>query len=88
MTGQVPILPFRSGQVTGLMFHLHSQCIGLSDNFIIILPIKCMVSFLISVLADVDLLKSVLNCLDLVVLSWKRDHPFNTKDGVIGWVVH
>ena len=37
-----------------------------------------------SVLADQDLLKSVLECLDLVVLLWKRDHPSNTEyDGLV-----
>ena len=41
-----------------------------------------MVSLLVSVLADEDLLKLVLECLDLVVSSWKRDRP-DTKDDVL-----
>ena len=39
-----------------------------------------MVSFLISVLADENLLKSVLECSDLLVSMWKRDHPSDTED--------
>ena len=42
-----------------------------------------MVSFLISVLADEDLLKLVLECLDRVVLTWKRDHPSNTEEDTL-----
>ena len=45
-----------------------------------------MVSFLISVLANEDLLKSVLECSDLVVLMWKRDHLSDTKDEVLVWL--
>ena len=51
-----------------------------SYNFNIIFIVKCMVSFLISVLADEDLLKSVLECLALLVSMWKRDHPCDTED--------
>ena len=49
-------------------------------NFNIIFIAECMVSFLISVLADEDLLKSVLECSDLLVSLWKRDHPSDTED--------
>ena len=42
-----------------------------------------MVSFLFSVLVDEDLLKSVLEYSNLVLSSWKRDHPSNTEDGVL-----
>ena len=55
----------------------------LSYNFIIIFSDECMVSFLISVLANEDLLKSVLECSDLVVSSWKRDHPSDTEDDAL-----
>ena len=41
-----------------------------------------MVSFLISVLANEDLLKSVLECLALMVSSWKKDHPSDTEDDI------
>ena len=63
-------------QFTQLMYWL-------GCNFTIIFAVKCMVSFLISVLADEDLLKSVLECSDLVVSSWKRDHPSDIKDDVL-----
>ena len=36
----------------------------------------------ISVLADEDLLKSVLECLALQVLYWKVDHPSDTEEDV------
>ena len=52
----------------------------LSDNFNIIFIVECMVSFLISVLADEDLLKSVLECSELLASSWKRYHPSDTED--------
>ena len=42
-----------------------------------------MVSFLISVLVDEDLLNLVLECSDLVVSLWKRDHPSDTEDDVL-----
>ena len=46
--------------------------------------VKCMVSCLVSVLADEDLLKSVLECSELLQL-WKRDHPSDTEDeGLVG----
>ena len=50
------------------------------DHFSITFAAKCMVSFLISVLADEDLLKSVLECSDLMVSGQKRDHPSDTED--------
>ena len=55
-------------------------------NFNINFTIKCMASFLISVLADEDLLKSVLECSDLVVSTWKRDHPSDTEDDALVWL--
>ena len=39
--------------------------------------------FLVSVLADGDLLKLVLECSDLVISSSKRDHPSDTEDKVL-----
>ena len=55
----------------------------LGYNFNINFTVKCMVSFLISVLANEDLLKLVLECSDLVVSMWKRDHPSDTEDKVL-----
>ena len=41
-----------------------------------------MLLFFVSVLADEDLLKSVLECLDLMVLRWKVYHPSDTKEDI------
>ena len=54
----------------------------LSDPFTTVFMDECMVSFLVSVLADEELLKSVLECLALMVSSWKKDHPFDTEDDI------
>ena len=40
-----------------------------------------MVAFLISVIADADLMKSVLETLRLLMLPYKVEHPSDTKDG-------
>ena len=83
MAGQVTYFAFQvwSGDWSGVPFTQSMYWLG--DNFTTIFAVECMVSFLASVLADEDLLKSVLECLDLVVSSWKRDHPSDTKDNVL-----
>ena len=55
----------------------------LSDNFTTAFMVECMVSFLISVLADEDLLKSLLECSELMISAWKRDHPSNAEDDTV-----
>ena len=82
-TGQIANFSFQvwSGDWSGVSFT--QSMYWLSDNFVITLAVKCKVLFLISVLANEDLLKSVLECLDLVVSSWKRDHPSDTEDDVL-----
>ena len=45
--------------------------------------VTCMVLCLISVLADKDLLKSVLECLALFPSLWMRDHPSDTEDEAV-----
>ena len=49
-------------------------------------PLYCqsVFLFLISVLADEDLLKSVLECSELVVSRWKVCHPSDTEDITVG----
>ena len=42
-----------------------------------------MVSFLISVMDDEDLLMSVLECLEVMILVWKRNHLSNTEDDTV-----
>ena len=83
--GQVSLLPFRSGWVIGWVIHLLSWCIGWVTTLPLILQ-SSMVSFLISVLANEDLLKLVLECLELMISAWKRDHPSDNEDDT-GWVV-
>ena len=43
---------------------------------------QCVFFFLISVLADEDLLKSVLECSELMVSRWKVDHPSDTEEDI------
>ena len=69
------------GDWLGVPFILSMYWSG--DHFTTNFAVKCIVSFFISVLADGDLLKSVLECSDLVVLTWKRDHPSDTEDNVL-----
>ena len=55
----------------------------LGDHFTINFAVECMVSFLISVLADEDLLKLVLECSELMISAWKKDHPSDTEDDTV-----
>ena len=41
-----------------------------------------MFLFLVSVLADEDLLKSVLECSEMMVLRWKVDHPSDIENNI------
>ena len=53
---------------------------GSHYNFDIIFMVAYMVSCLISVPADDDLLKYVLECSALLPSLWMRDHPSDTED--------
>ena len=54
-----------------------------SDNFTTVFIVECMVSFLVSVLANEDLLKSVLEYSELMISAWKKDHPSDTEDDTV-----
>ena len=43
---------------------------------------QCVFLFLVSFLANEDLLKSVLECSELIVLRWKVDHPSDTEEDI------
>ena len=84
VSGQVAYFAFQiwsGGNWSGVPFTQSMYWLG--DHFTTNFAVECMASFLISVLADEDLLKSVLECSDLVVSTWKRDHPSNTKGDVL-----
>ena len=83
VSGQVAYFAFQvwSGDCSGVPFTQSMYWSG--DNFLHYFYSQVYGLFIISVLVDEDLLKLVLECLDLVVLSWKRDHPSNTKDDVL-----
>ena len=72
VSGQVAYFGFQVGSGDWLGVPCTQLMYWLGDNFTINFTVKCMFSFLISVLADEDILKLVLECLDLMVSSWKR----------------
>ena len=79
-----------TGYVTCFAFQVWSsdwlQCppkqlhYGLHCSFDIILVVVYMVSCLISVLADDDLLKSIFECSAMLPSLWMRDRPSDTED--------
>ena len=70
-----------SGDWSGVLFIQSMYWSG--DDFTTNFAVECMVLFLVSILANEDLLKSVLECLELMILAWKRDHPSNTEDDTV-----
>ena len=81
--GQVALFAFQVWSGDWLSDPFTQSMYWSSDNFTTVFIVKCMVSFLVSVLADGDLLRLVLECLELMILAWKRDHPSNTKDDTV-----
>ena len=83
LSGRISYFAFQlwSGDWTGVPFTQLMYWSG--DHFTTNFTVECMVLFFISVLFDEDPLKSVLDCSDLVVSTWKRDHPSDTEDDVL-----
>ena len=86
LIGQVVLFAFQvwSGDQSGDPFKQSMYWSG--DHFTNNFAVKCMVSFLVSVLTNEDLLKSVLECSELMISAWKKDHPSDTKDDTVVWL--